>query len=453
MPPPDRLEEIGALATLVDENRFRYGLDALCEWRGLPGKDTSLIVTAVKALGERITKNNPAAAHLWRLPAELVGPYAEADAVATLALFENLNPILGREGTRDAYRLDVDLMPMVHEMRRRGIRTDQDAAEQARKHCLEKRDAALSELSRQLGTPTGMEEIAKPTWKAQTFDAHGIGYPRTDKGNPSFRAGKQGWMAVHEHWLPKLIATANKYDAAGSKFIEGHILDHLVGGRIYSEINPFRSDSGGGTKSFRFSYDHPPLQQMPQRDEELGPLIRRVFLPEEGEVWGTVDCSQQEFRFVVHHAGIRNLAGAKEAIERYRTDPDVDFHALTAEITGLLRKDAKHVNFAKVYGAGVKKFGEMIGRPLAEAQQIYEQYDQRLPFVSQLVAACSNARPIASATPCSTTGRADIGIAGQRGTTPRAPDPARTRKRASASTIPSIRGSAVICSASASTRR
>ena len=202
-----------------------------------------------------------------------------------------------------------------------------------------------------------MEEIAKPTWKAQTFDAHGIGYPRTEKGNPSFRAGKQGWMAVHAHWLPQLIATANKYDAAGSKFLEGHILDHLVGGRIYAEINPLRSEDGG-TKSFRFSYSHPPLQQMPSRDEELGPLIRRVFLPEEGEVWGTVDCSQQEFRFVVHHAGIRNLAGAKEAVERYRTDPDADFHALAAEITGLLARTPKHVNFAKIYGAGVKKLAE-----------------------------------------------------------------------------------------------
>ena len=39
MPPSDRLEEIGALATLIDENRLKYSLEALCAWRGLPGKD------------------------------------------------------------------------------------------------------------------------------------------------------------------------------------------------------------------------------------------------------------------------------------------------------------------------------------------------------------------------------------------------------------------------------
>ena len=272
---------------------------------------------------------------------------------------------------------------MVQEMRRRGIRVDQSAAEQARDYCLQKRDGALTELSEQLGSPVSMAEIASKNWKARTFDAHHINYPRTEKGNPSFKAGKLGWMATHPHWLPQLIATASKYDHAGSTFLEGHILEHLIGGRIYAEINPHRSEEGG-TRSFRFSYSNPPLQQMPSRDKELGPLIRSVFLPEEGEVWCKPDFSQQEFRFVVHHAVMRNLPGAKEAVGRYRTDPDTDFHALASEITGLQREDAKNVNFAKIYGAGVKKFAEMIGKPLCEAQAIYTQYDQRLPFVCGL---------------------------------------------------------------------
>ena len=48
---------------------------------------------------------------------------------------------------------------------------------------------------------------------------------------------------------------------------------------------------------------------MPSRDKELGPLIRSVFLPEEGEVWCKPDISQQEFRFVVHHAVHAQFAG------------------------------------------------------------------------------------------------------------------------------------------------
>jgi hypothetical protein len=51
MPPSERLEEIGALATIVDENRHRYSLDALCKWRGLPGKDDSALQEGAVALG------------------------------------------------------------------------------------------------------------------------------------------------------------------------------------------------------------------------------------------------------------------------------------------------------------------------------------------------------------------------------------------------------------------
>ena len=127
----------------------------------------------------------------------------------------------------------------------------------------------------------------------------------------------------------------------------------MVNGRVHAEIHPHRSDEGG-TRSLRFSYSDPPLQLMPSRDEELTPLIRGVFLPEEGEVWAKPDISQQEFRLIVHYAVKHGLARAGQAADRYRGDPDTDFHDLVAEMTGLARKDAKAVNFAKAFGAGVR---------------------------------------------------------------------------------------------------
>jgi hypothetical protein len=119
---------------------------------------------------------------IWQLPARFVGPYAEADAANTLALFESLNPVLDQEGTRAAYRLEVDLLPMVHEMRRRGIRTDTAAAEHARDLLLRKRDATFTELSEKLGLNVGMAEVGRAAWLAETFNQQGIKYPRTEKG-------------------------------------------------------------------------------------------------------------------------------------------------------------------------------------------------------------------------------------------------------------------------------
>ena len=56
--------------------------------------------------------------------------------------------------------------------------------------------------------------------------------------------------------------------------------------RIHAEINQIRSDDGG-TVTGRFSYVNPNLQQeLPARDPATGPLIRSLFIPEEGMKWG-----------------------------------------------------------------------------------------------------------------------------------------------------------------------
>ena len=95
-PPSDRLEDTSALATIVDENRRSYSLEALCKWRGLPGKDETLLEQACMLLGlitgKRKKKIN-AKAFIWQMPAQYVGPYAETDTTRTLQLFERLEPV------------------------------------------------------------------------------------------------------------------------------------------------------------------------------------------------------------------------------------------------------------------------------------------------------------------------------------------------------------------------
>jgi hypothetical protein len=63
LPPSDRLEEIGALAALVDENQLKYSLDALCERYGLPGKDETLLLQAIEALANAVAKGRQSS---WR---------------------------------------------------------------------------------------------------------------------------------------------------------------------------------------------------------------------------------------------------------------------------------------------------------------------------------------------------------------------------------------------------
>jgi DNA polymerase I-like protein with 3'-5' exonuclease and polymerase domains len=166
------------------------------------------------------------------------------------------------------------------------------------------------------------------------------------------------------------------------RFLQKFIVEYEYRGRVHATINQFRSETGGA-RSHRFSYSDPPLQQMPSRDDEWAPLIRSCFIPEEGETWYSVDYRQQEYRLIVFVAELLRARGAKKAADKYRNDPDTDFHNYVAQITRLERRRAKDVNFAKSYGAGVRKFALMTGMSEEEAQSTMEQYDEELPFVGE----------------------------------------------------------------------
>ena len=134
---------------------------------------------------------------------------------------------------------------------------------------------------------------------------------------------------------------------------------------------------------------NPPLQlnavtAIPSPGRSYGTCL----LPEVYRVLAKPDVAQQEFRLLVHYAVQHKLRGAQEAADAYRNTPDADFHNVVAEMTGLDRSAAKATNFAKIYGAGVRKMAEMIGKPLDEVQAIVSQYDAKLQFVAKLSAVC-----------------------------------------------------------------
>ena len=160
MPPSNQLEEVGALAAMVDENQLRYSLEAICQRYGLPGKDETLLLRGSRLWASRKGRRrsmpeNTSGVCQRAMSARMPRPMR----CERSKLYETLTPIIAREGTRDAYRLEVDLLPMVHEMRRRGIRIDQDAAEQAYDLFIGKRNSALKELSDQHGAAVSMVEI------------------------------------------------------------------------------------------------------------------------------------------------------------------------------------------------------------------------------------------------------------------------------------------------------
>jgi len=85
----------------------------------------------------------------------------------------------------------------------------------------------------------------------------------------------------------------------------------------------------------------PNLQQVPARHPVIGPAIRGLFLPEDGQLWASNDFSSQEPRILVHYASLLGLPGVETVLNSYREDPDTDFYQIVADAAGIDRKTAK----------------------------------------------------------------------------------------------------------------
>ena len=362
-------------APIVDENRYSYSLDSLGQTYCGEKKDESLLQDAALAWGI-----NPKS-EMYKLNSKYVGPYGEQDAALTLKVYHKLKEELKQQGLESIYSLECKLIPLLIEMRWRGVRVDEEKADKISKDLSLKEQKLLVEIKRKYGEDVNLWANAS---LQKVFDKNNLPYPRTEKGMASFQ---RQWLENHEHDLPKMIVQARKFNKARTTFIEKMISEHSYNGRIHAEAHPLRNDSGG-TVSGRFSYSNPNLQQVPARDPEIGNLIRSIFIPEEGCQWGVFDYSQQEPRLTVHYANQLGLIGAEDAVNAYR-DKNADFHQIVADMAKIPRKQAKNINLGLSYGMGKEKLIRELGLGDAEAQTLLAQYHEKVPFIRGIQDHCT----------------------------------------------------------------
>ena len=362
-------------APLVNENRYSYSLDNLGEFYCNEKKDESLLQNAALSFGV-----NPKS-EMYKLHSKYVGPYGEQDAALTLKLWQKLKIEVQEQGLEKILDMECRLIPLLLEMRWRGVRIDEQKADDVSKKLSIEEQKIQVEIKRKYGAEVNL--WANASLQA-IFEQNKIKFPRTAKGMASFQ---KDWLEGHEHELPQLIVRARKLNKARTTFIDKMIKDHCFNGRIHAEAHAMRNDRGG-TVSGRFSYSNPNLQQVPARDPEIGNLIRSLFIPEEGCQWGVFDYSQQEPRLTVHYADRMNLAGAKDAVSLYTND-DADFHQIVADMANIPRKQAKTINLGLSYGMGKEKLIKELGIEELEAQALFQQYHAKVPFIRALQDQCA----------------------------------------------------------------
>ena len=359
-------------SSLINENRFSYTLNTL-SWHHLgKGKNEAKLIQAAKERGL-----DPKA-DMWRLPAMEVGGYAEQDAVLTLELWQKIKKIIIEDDIQDVFNLETDLFPCLVDMRFLGVRVDVEKANQLKAALAIKEENLLQQIKIETGVDI---QLMAARSIAPLFDKLKLPYDRTVKtGEPSFT---KNFLVNHKHPVVNMIAEARKINKVRTTFIDS-IIKHEHKGRIHADINQIRSDDGG-TVTGRFSYSNPNLQQIPARDPETGPLIRSLFIPEEGCKWGTFDYSQQEPRLVAHYALKFSLPSVNSIADSYENDPSTDFHKIVAEMASIPRSQAKTINLGLFYGMGKTKLMEQLGVSKEKSEELFTQYHGKAPFVKQLM--------------------------------------------------------------------
>ena len=357
--------------SLIDENRGRYDLNSVCRDYIHESKNEYALQDAAKSWGVDPKQE------MYKLPAIYVGEYAEKDAELTLKLWQACKHELQIQDVWSMFDLETSLTPCLIDMRFKGVRVDTQEAERLKKMMGDEEKDLLQSIKKETGINVQIWAAASI---ATVFDKLNEPYERTIKTQaPSFT---KNFLANHTHPVVKKIAEAREINKAHTTFIDT-ILKHVHKGRIHADINQLRGDSGG-TITGRFSYQNPNLQQIPARNKDLGPLIRRIFIPEKDHMWGCFDYNQQEPRLVVHYALLQKLYGVDKIADSYKEEK-VDFHKIVADMAEIPRRQAKTINLGLFYGMGKNKLQAQLGVSKEKAEELLGKYHTEVPFVNQLL--------------------------------------------------------------------
>lgn len=440
--PEAKFRDIQIADPLIYELHMSYSLKNIGERNGIMSKDEGVLVEGARSYGLDPKKG------LWRLPARFVGEYAEHDVASPLLIYEKQRKILDQDELWKVFDVESDLLPILVKMRRRGVRIDQLKLMEIEKWAETQEREALDLIYAATGFRIGYGDVWKPGALAPALEHIGIKLEKTSTGAPQI---DRFLLGSHKHPVTEAIKRARKVNKLRTTFAKS-MWTYMVDGRIHCTFNQIaREDESGEQKGVRYgrlSAVNPNLQQQPSpdRDPEIAGEWRKIFIPEEGAIWGCNDYSQQEPRWTTHFAAVMKLPRAEEAAARYRDNPDTDNHdMMTRLIHGDEQVDrwlaekstnykvnrgySKNIFLGLCYGEGGAKLCHDIGLPTRwalitgygrdrrtqyfesrhdawiarasigtgyikeaageEGQRILDNFDQEVPYVRKLAEAAS----------------------------------------------------------------
>ena len=379
-----RIVDTMIAASVIDENRFRYSLDALSkDYIGDSKYKYDLQQKTLEWSGGMV--KDPMS-NMHKLPSSIVKDYAKQDVDLTFKLWnlfdKKLDEVLytkenGEQKTcRKIFELETKLFPCLVDMKFKGVRINVQKAKKFGDHLKKRRDQIVTAIRKR--TTKKIDIWAASSIKILLDHLDIKDYKVTPKSKmPQL---PKDYLKTHKNKCLRMIAKAREYDKAANTFVDG-LLDYVHNDRIHADINQIRSDQGG-TVTGRFSMSNPNLQQIPARGF-MGKKMREMFLPEEGHEWTSLDYSQQEPRIVVHYAIKLGLPGTEELHKEFDKE-DADFHQIVADMAKISRTQAKTINLGLFYGMGKLKLQKELDLDRVNARKLFNEYHNKVPFVRQL---------------------------------------------------------------------
>jgi DNA polymerase-1 len=181
-----------------------------------------------------------------------------------------------------------------------------------------------------------------------------------------------------QHEIAEKILHFRQVGKLLSTYVEGLKKELGDDGKIHTQFNQTITATG------RLSSTEPNLQNIPIRLEE-GRRIRQAFIPaKEGWFMLSADYSQIELRVLAHLSGDKNLQRAFKEEKDIHTQTAMDvFGVKEEEVTLLMRRQAKAVNFGIVYGISDFGLSQNLNIPRKEAKEFIARYFKTYPDVKK----------------------------------------------------------------------
>lgn len=227
---------------------------------------------------------------------------------------------------------------------------------------------------------TGRVYQASPKLFAEVFASDKPRWEYTDKGNPSFDTD-----TLKKFDSPVARAVLSIRDAKSkADFYNGFLYHADANNRIHPNLDQ------AGTGSGRCSSSDPNLQNLTDEEPKDGQefLVRRAIIPTPGYLFLLPDYEQTEYKLMLEMACI--LLGHETNLVRRIREEKLDVHqAIADEVCrrggNITRSQAKNVNFAILYGAGVAKLADMLKSTENEARHIKNLVFEAAPEIRDFV--------------------------------------------------------------------